>query len=357
MRIMPLLKAACLSLMLSACVAPLLMMSPTSQLMWALLKPLVGFDPNEVNLFEQPLIKDRMTAILGPNYDTTMQLLKTANELQQEGPLFYVISRYAPVPDIAKQAGMVWNSQTNQMSVLLQKGDGSTQTFGENLAATAPVWPSAMQSWQSNPITQAAATLSGAGSNAILGTVVNGTQGSVTDALSQQAGKTIADTAKQGVNSVATSTSQAATKAVTTQAKQVTGSAAATVSQEATKAVTTQAKQATGSAAATVSQEATKAITTQAKQTTSSSAVTVNQEAAKAVTTQAKQATSSAAATVSQEATKAVTTQAKQATSSAAATVSQEAAKAVSSATAPLSDEAQTEARTQAEAELEALFK
>ncbi len=374
MRIMPLLKAACLSLMLSACVAPLLMMSPTSQLMWALLKPLVGFDPNEVNLFEQPLIKDRMTAILGPNYDTTMQLLKTANELQQEGPLFYVISRYAPVPDIAKQAGMVWNSQTNQMSVLLQKGDGSTQTFGENLAATAPVWPSAMQGWQSNPITQAAATLSGAGSNAILGTVVNGTQGSVTDALSQQAGKTIADTAKQGVNSVATSTSQAATKAVTTQAKQVTGSAAATVSQEATKAVTTQAKQATGSAAATVSQEATKAITTQAKQTTSSSAVTVNQEATKAITTQAKQATSSAAATVSQEATKAVTTQAKQATSSAAATkavttqtkqatrsaaatVSQEATKALSSATAPLSDEAQTEARTQAEAELEALFK
>lgn len=33
MRIMPLLQAACLSLMLSACVAPLLMMSPTSQLM------------------------------------------------------------------------------------------------------------------------------------------------------------------------------------------------------------------------------------------------------------------------------------------------------------------------------------
>ena len=98
------------------------MMSPTSQLMWALLKPLVGFDPNEANLFEQPLIKDRMTSILGPNYDSTMQLLKTANELQQEGPLFYVVSRYAPVPDVAKQAGMVWNSQTNQMSVMLLKG-------------------------------------------------------------------------------------------------------------------------------------------------------------------------------------------------------------------------------------------
>lgn len=123
MRIMPLLQAACLSLMLSACVAPLLMMSPTSQLMWALLKPLVGFDPNEANLFEQPIIKDRMTSILGPNYDSTMQLLKTANELQQEGPLFYVVSRYAPMPDVAKQAGMVWNSQTNQMSVMLLKGD------------------------------------------------------------------------------------------------------------------------------------------------------------------------------------------------------------------------------------------
>ncbi|MFE8730201.1 hypothetical protein ACFX56_24565, partial [Aeromonas hydrophila] len=74
--------------------------------------------------------------------------LKTANKLQQEGPLFYVLSEYAPVPDIAKQAGMVWNSQTNQMSVLLQKGDGTTQTFGENLAGTTPVWPTAMQGWQ-----------------------------------------------------------------------------------------------------------------------------------------------------------------------------------------------------------------
>jgi len=138
MRIMPLLKAACLSLMLSACVAPLLMMSPTSQLMWALLKPLVGFDPNETSLFEQPMIKDRMTAMLGPNYDTTMQLLKTANELQQEGPLFYVVSRYAPIPDVAKQAGMVWNADTNQLAVMLQKGDGATQVFGENLMASAP---------------------------------------------------------------------------------------------------------------------------------------------------------------------------------------------------------------------------
>ena len=152
MRIMPLLQAACLSLMLSACVAPLLMMSPTSQLMWALLKPLVGFDPNEANLFEQPLIKDRMTAMLGPNYDSTMQLLKTANELQQEGPLFYVVSRYAPVPDVAKQAGMVWNADTNQLSVMLQKGDGATQVFGENLTAATPTWPSAMQEWQAgNP--------------------------------------------------------------------------------------------------------------------------------------------------------------------------------------------------------------
>ncbi|QSE75317.1 hypothetical protein JXZ74_08060, partial [Aeromonas media] len=186
MRIMPLLKAACLSLMLSACVAPLLMMSPTSQLMWALLKPLVGFDPNEANLFEQPLIKDRMTAMLGPNYDSTMQLLKTANELQQEGPLFYVVSRYAPVPDVAKQAGMVWNADTNQLSVMLQKGDGATQVFGENLTAATPTWPSAMQEWQAgNPtataLTDAGKVMTGT-SGSLLGNVMGNLQQSATQA-------------------------------------------------------------------------------------------------------------------------------------------------------------------------------
>ncbi|MGL6567542.1 hypothetical protein ACSZN4_18960, partial [Aeromonas dhakensis] len=234
MRIMPLLQAACLSLMLSACVAPLLMMSPTSQLMWALLKPLVGFDPNQANLFEQPLIKDRMTAILGPNYDSTMQLLKTANELQQEGPLFYVVSRYAPMPEVAKQAGMVWNSQTNQMSVMLLKGDGTPQVFGENLAASAPSWPGEMQNWQAqgNP---AASALSGATNN-LSGAATGGSLfGSVLGSLQQGASKTMADTTQQVVNGAATSAQQQAGKAAS--------SATATVQQQATKAVTEPAKQ------------------------------------------------------------------------------------------------------------------
>ncbi|MGL6011370.1 MAG: hypothetical protein ACRC0J_07640, partial [Shewanella oncorhynchi] len=68
-----------LALMLNACVAPLLLMSPQGQLMWALLKPLVGLDPNDVGLFEQPLIKNRMQELLGKNYDTTLSLLKTAD--------------------------------------------------------------------------------------------------------------------------------------------------------------------------------------------------------------------------------------------------------------------------------------
>ncbi|WP_287146611.1 hypothetical protein [Aeromonas sp.] len=287
MRIMPLLQAACLSLTLSACVAPLLMMSPTSQLMWALLKPLVGFDPNEVNLFEQPLIKERMTDILGPNYDSTMQLLKTANELQQEGPLFYVVSRYAPVPDVAKQAGMVWNSQTNQLSVLLQKGDGTTQAFGENLAGTAPLWPTAMQGWQ-NPDSQVIPTanaLTGAAPFSLgnaLSTVISGTTSKLAEEATQAA--------TNGVNNAAKS----ATAAVTTPAKQTVSSTTATVTQEAAKAVATPAKQTVSSAATTATHEATKAVAAPAKQTVSSAVTTATQDVTKAAP--AKQAGSSTSA-------------------------------------------------------------
>ncbi len=281
MRIMPLLQAACLSLMLSACVAPLLMMSPTSQLMWALLKPLVGFDPNEANLFEQPMIKDRMTSILGPNYDSTMQLLKTANELQQEGPLFYVVSRYAPVPDVAKQAGMVWNSQTNQMSVMLLKGDGTPQVFGENLAAGAPSWPTEMQNWQtqgnpaSSALTGATNSLTGSATKSLTGAATTSSVfGSVLGSLQQGASKTMADTTKQVVNGAATSAQQQAGKAVS--------SATATVQQQAAKAVTEPAKQAATNTTATMQQQATKAVTEPAKQAASSATATATDAAAKA---------------------------------------------------------------------------
>jgi hypothetical protein len=147
---------------LAGCVLPILP-SP-SQLMWALLKPLVGLDPNVVNLYEQPLIKNRMTALLGPHYDTTLTLLRTADQLQQEGPLFFVVSRFTPIPDLAKRAGLVWNSDTNRMAAALMRGDG-VQVFTEALGdaieerATAAaetavqgavqdvVWPTVMQAW------------------------------------------------------------------------------------------------------------------------------------------------------------------------------------------------------------------
>ena len=326
MRIMPLLQAACLSLMLSACVAPLLMMSPTSQLMWALLKPLVGFDPNEANLFEQPLIKDRMTAMLGPNYDSTMQLLKTANELQQEGPLFYVVSRYAPVPDVAKQAGMVWNADTNQLSVMLQKGDGATQVFGENLTAATPTWPSAMQEWQAGNPTATALTDAGK--------VMTGTSGSllgnVMGNLQQSATQAISSSASQAVNG--------ATSAATQQVnKSVTGTL-----QQANQAVTDSAKRA-------VSDSATQA---------ASSATTAQQQASKAVSDSATQAASSATTTVQQQANKTV--------SDASATVQPQADKVVSNAVSTVHKQADAgadkaikqsdQARADAEAELEKLL-
>ena len=303
MRIMPLLQAACLSLMLSACVAPLLMMSPTSQLMWALLKPLVGFDPNEANLFEQPIIKDRMTSILGPNYDSTMQLLKTANELQQEGPLFYVVSRYAPMPDVAKQAGMVWNSQTNQMSVMLLKGDGTPQVFGENLAAATPSWPTEMQGWQAQA--KPAATALSSANTALTDTnkVLTGAAattsvlGNVLGSIQQGASKTMADTTKQVVSSATASAQQQANKAVADTTKQVVSSATTKVQQQANKAVADTTKQVISSATTTVQQQASKAVAESTKQAVSSSKATLDAAAkADAARRQSEQARAAAEA-------------------------------------------------------------
>ncbi|WP_200897869.1 hypothetical protein [Arsukibacterium sp. MJ3] len=133
--------------LLSGCIAPALLFSPQGQLMWALLKPLVGLDPNEVNLFEQPLIKSRVQSLLGANYDTTVSLLKTANEIQQEGPLFYLVSRHTPIPLLAEKAGLVWNADTNQLAVLLVTG-GAPQIFAEHINKQAeqliPSWPKAL---------------------------------------------------------------------------------------------------------------------------------------------------------------------------------------------------------------------
>ena len=152
MRVAYLLKILLIGCLLTGCVAPLLA-GAQSQLMWALLKPLVGFDPNEVDLFEQPLIKDRMQPLLGEHYGTAVSLLKTANEIQQEGPLFYVLSNNPVTGPAANKAGFLWNSQTNQMAILL-KEQGKTTVFSEAVKSTTdgalsknvPEWPTAMQS-------------------------------------------------------------------------------------------------------------------------------------------------------------------------------------------------------------------
>lgn len=151
MRISKIIAVLLISLTLSACISSLLIGNQLqSKLMWSFLKPLVGFDPNEVNFFEAPIIKDRMTAILGDKYEPTMKLLRTAQEIQQEGALFYVASRYAPtqVQAVTDKAGLVWNSQTNQMAVMLIK-DGKPEIFSEQIAgakeAITPVFPAELQ--------------------------------------------------------------------------------------------------------------------------------------------------------------------------------------------------------------------
>ena len=137
-----------LLLLLSACAAPVLLIPGQRELMWALLTPLVGFDPNKVDLFEQPVIKQRMTSLLGSHYDDTMQLLHTANELQKEGPLFFVVSRAAP--ELAQQAGLVWNADTDRLAAVLKRGDEAeilSEAVQGAVTATAPTWPAAIAAW------------------------------------------------------------------------------------------------------------------------------------------------------------------------------------------------------------------
>lgn len=113
--------------------------------MWALLKPLVGLDPKEVNLLKQPIVESRMVPLLGEHYATAVALLDTANEIQQQGPLYYLVSNYTPVPELAEKAGLVWNAETNQMAVMLISV-GSPTVFAEKvlnqqMEQVIPTWP------------------------------------------------------------------------------------------------------------------------------------------------------------------------------------------------------------------------
>jgi hypothetical protein len=127
-----------------------MLLAPQSQLMWALLKPMVGLDPKEANLFRQPLIQSRLEPLLGSHYAGAVQLLETADKIQQEGPLFYVVSKYTPVPELAEKAGFVWNSETNQMAVLMVSG-GAPQIFAEKInseiAEQVPTWPAELSDY------------------------------------------------------------------------------------------------------------------------------------------------------------------------------------------------------------------
>ena len=212
MRVARLFLPAVLCLALSACVSSLLIGNQLqNRLMWALLKPLVGFDPNEVNLFEIPQVQQRMTTLLGDNYEPAVALLRTADRIQQEGALIYVTSRVleevvtVPLPpevevlqgqveavrevqeqvgqvqeqveqvrDVHEQvvqvqeqveelktqvqvlrsaAGMVWNGDTNQLAVVLLE-KGVSKVFAEQPQGGQvldPVWPSTMQSLLESP--------------------------------------------------------------------------------------------------------------------------------------------------------------------------------------------------------------
>jgi hypothetical protein len=148
-------KAVCvvlLSVLLTACLGGLVAQAGT-QVILAILKPLVGLDPNSNGLFQQPVIKNRMKGFLGDSYEPVMQLLMTANTLQEEGPLFYVVSRYTPVPQLAEKAGFVWNSDTNQMAVMLITGGSPTviaervliKQANQKIAEAVPEWPVELQ--------------------------------------------------------------------------------------------------------------------------------------------------------------------------------------------------------------------
>ena len=127
--------------LLSGCFAPMLAMGP-SQLMWAFIKPFVGLDPSSSQLFEKPMIKNRMTALLGDDYDEALALLRTAPALEQEGTLFYLAS---PTEDgEAQAAGLVWNAQTNKMSALVNDGK-ETKLFTEPDSTVPVVWPKSLQ--------------------------------------------------------------------------------------------------------------------------------------------------------------------------------------------------------------------
>lgn len=131
-----LIAALCLSL--ASCT---LLLGPQAALINALFEKFVGVSPLSAQIFEHPLIKGRMQELLGDYYGPTVQLLNTASAIQKEGPLYYVISRYTPLPEFADKAGFVYNTDSNQMLVMILKGESKKVLFETVDKAAKKVMP------------------------------------------------------------------------------------------------------------------------------------------------------------------------------------------------------------------------
>jgi hypothetical protein len=123
-----------------------------SAVLGALFESVLGFNPNDVKLLENPAVKSRMQSMLGSKYEPTVALLREAQKIQRDGAAYYLLAKAAPTitNTIAKQtgmsqeqtnaalalannAGLSWDSNLNKFSVLLVQ-DGVPQLFSEPTA-------------------------------------------------------------------------------------------------------------------------------------------------------------------------------------------------------------------------------
>ncbi|MDZ7924232.1 MAG: hypothetical protein U5M23_09240 [Marinagarivorans sp.] len=120
-----------------------------SAILGALFESVLGFNPNDVKILENPAVKSRMQAMLGDKYDVTVSLLREAQKIQRDGAAYYILAKTAPVITktiaektglsqettgaalaLVNNAGMSWDSNLNQFSVLLVE-DGVPKVFSE----------------------------------------------------------------------------------------------------------------------------------------------------------------------------------------------------------------------------------
>ncbi len=149
-----------------------------SAILGALFESALGFNPNDVQILENPAIKSRMQSMLGDKYDVTVTLLREAQKIQRDGAAYYILAKAAPVVTktiaekagvsqettgaalaLVNNAGLSWDSNLNQFSVLLvedgvpkvfseavgQGKDAVGEAIAENTTALLPVLPKEMQ--------------------------------------------------------------------------------------------------------------------------------------------------------------------------------------------------------------------